>query len=147
MLEEKNMQKGPQSWLFLAAAATLAAGCAAITTTSDDDGRAVRLPTGVTLLESDRTECEGTVTIDEASVASARRSDLVIQPGENATFEVDADQDDLEIDWVCVGASDTERETVECPDETSYVRVTRAAAGDEFLFECFGDRDDRDRDR
>lgn len=134
------MDKRLQSGFFLAAVATLVTGCA-LTTTTDDDGRAARLPTGVTLLESDRSECEGTVTIDERSIGNARRSDLVIQPGENATFEVDDDQDDREIDWMCVGSSDTERDTVDCPDATSHVRVTRAATGDEFLFECFGVRD------
>ena len=37
--------------------------------------------------------------------------------------------------------ADTDRETVECPDETSHVRITRASTGNEFLFECYGDRD------
>jgi hypothetical protein len=134
------MHKGPQGWFFVAAIAALGAGCA-VTTTTDDDARAARLPTGVTLLESDRNECEGAVTIDEGSIANARRSDLVIQPGQNATFEVDDDEDEREIEWVCVGTSDTDRDAVNCPDETSHVRITRATTGDEFLLECFGERD------
>jgi hypothetical protein len=135
------MQIRPQSLVFLAAFAVLSVGCAT-TTTTDEDARAARLPTGVTLLESDRSECAGSVAIDERLVSGARRADLVIQPGQNAVFEVDADDDDdVDIDWTCVGTSDTDEETVECPDETSHVRVTRASTGNEFLFECYGDRD------
>jgi hypothetical protein len=134
------MQIRPQGWLYLTAFAALGAGCA--TTTTTDDNRTARLPTGITLLESDRNECDGSVAIDESLVASARRADLVIQRGANATFEIDADSDeDVEIEWTCVGASDTERNTAECPEETSHVRVTRAATGDEFLLECYGDTD------
>ena len=140
------MQIRPQSWIFVAAFAVLGSGCA-VTTSTDDDARSARLPTGVTLLDSDRNECAGSVAIDEGSIASARRSDLVIQRGQNAVFEIDADDnDDVEIEWTCVGASNTDRDTVECPDETSYVRITRASTGNEFLLECYGDRD-RDRDR
>jgi hypothetical protein len=139
-LKERDMQMRPQGWLCLTAFAVLGAGCA-VTTTTDDD-RAARLPTGITLLESDRSECEGSVAIDETVVANARRADLVIQRGANATFEVDGDADeDLEIEWTCVGANDTERNSAECPEETSHVRITRAATGDELLLECYGDRD------
>jgi hypothetical protein len=135
------MQIQPQSLVFLAAFAVLSAGCAT-TTTTDEDARATRLPTGVTLLESDRSECAGSVAIAERLVSGARRADLVIQPGQNAVFEVDADdENDLDIGWTCVGTSDTDEETVECPDETSHVRVTRASTGNEFVFECYGDRD------
>jgi hypothetical protein len=119
----------------------LGAGCAT-TTTTDEDARTARLPTGVTLLESDRSECEGSVAIDESVVSSSRRADLVIQRGQNATFEVDADPDeDLDVEWTCVGAANAERETVECPEDTTHVRITRASTGDEFLLECYGDRD------
>jgi hypothetical protein len=135
------MQMRPQGWLYLTACAVLGAGCAT-TTTTDEDARSARLPTGVTLLESDRSECEGSVAIDESAVAGARRADLVIQRGQNAVIEIDADaDDDVELDWTCVGAADTERNTLSCPDETSHVRVTRASTGDEFLLECYGDRD------
>jgi hypothetical protein len=137
------MQLRPQSWIYLAAFAVLAAGCAT-TTATDEDARAARLPTGVTLLDSDRNECAGSVAIDETSIASARRADLVIQRGQNAVFEIDVDDnEDVEIEWTCVGAADTDRETVECPDETSHVRITRASTGNEFLLECYGDRDRR----
>jgi hypothetical protein len=134
------MQKRPQGWLFLTALAVLGTGCA-VTTTTDDD-RTARLPTGITLLESDRAECDGSVTLDESIVASARRADLVIRPGANATFEIDADDDEeVEIEWTCVGDSNTERNTSECPEDTSHVRVTRAGTGDELVLECYGDND------
>ena len=134
------MQMRPQGWLYLTAFAVLGAGCA--TTTTDEDARTARLPTGVTLLDSDRSQCEGSVAIDEAAVAGSRRADLVIQRGQNAVFELDTDADeDVEVDWTCVGSANTERNTLECPDDTSYVRVTRASTGDEFLLECYGDRD------
>jgi hypothetical protein len=135
------MQMRPQGWLYLTAFAVLGAGCAT-TTTTDEDARTARLPTGVTLLDSDRSQCEGSVAIDEAAVAGSRRADLVIQRGQNAVFELDTDADeDVEVDWTCVGSANTERNTLECPDDTSYVRVTRASTGDEFLLECYGDRD------
>lgn len=133
----------PQSLVYLTAFAVLGAGCAT-TTTTDRDARSARLPTGVTLLESDRNECAGSVAIDERLVAGSRRADLVVQRGQNAVFAIDADDDDdVEIDWTCVGAADTDEDTVECPDETSHVRITRASTGNEFLFECYGDRDGR----
>ena len=136
------MQLRPQGWLYLTAFAVLGAGCAT-TTTTDEDARTARLPTGVTLLESDRNECEGAVAIDETAIAGSRRADLVIQHGQNATFEVDVDDeiDDVEIEWTCVGVADTDRNVAECPEETSHVRITRASTGDEFLFECYGDVD------
>jgi hypothetical protein len=119
--------------------AALGAGCAV--TGSDGGGLGARLPTGVTLLESDRGECEGPVTLDDRALDNPRRADLVIQRGQNATFEIDTDDDDVEIEWTCVGSSDTDRDSVECPEETEYVRITRGATGDEFLFECYGERD------
>lgn len=133
------MQTRPQGWLSITALAVFGAGCA-MTTTSDEDASAARLPTGVTLLESDRNECEGAVAIDESAIENSGRADLVIQRGQNATFEVDFDDDeDVEIDWTCVGVADAEGDTAECPEETTHVRITRATTGDEFLLECYGD--------
>ena len=134
------MQTRPQGWLYMAAFAMIAAGCAT-TSENDQDARSARLPTGVTLLDSNREECAGSVAIDDSAIKSARREDLVIARGQNATFEIAADNDDdVEIQWTCVGAANTERERVECTDDTSWVRVTRAT-GNDFLFECYGDRD------
>ena len=134
------MQTRPQGWLYMAAFAMLAAGCAYTSDTDREDSRSVRLPTGVTLLDSNREECAGSVAIDDSVIASARREDLVIQRGQNATFKLDTTaDDDVEIDWTCVGTASTERETIECPDDTSWVRITRAE-GNDFLLECYGDR-------
>ena len=134
------MQTRPQGWVFMAAVAMLAAGCASISDNDEQDARSARLPTGVTLLDSNREECGGSVAIDDSAIKSSRREDLVIARGQNATFEVDADSDDdVAIEWTCVGSAKTERERIECPEDTSWVRVTRAT-GDDFLFECYGDR-------
>ena len=135
------MSLRPQILLCLAALAALSGGCV-ITSTTGDDARNARLPTGVTLLDSDRNQCAGAVTIDDGSIASAQRSDLVIQPGQDATFRVEENAaDDVEIDWTCVGSVNAERSTAECPDDTEYVRITRDDTGSAFLLECFGDRD------
>ena len=131
----------PQGWLFLAAAAVLAAGCVSPSQTTDEDARAARLPTGVTLLDSNREVCAGPVAIDDRVIAGARE-DLVVQRGENATFQIDTDDEDEDenvVGWTCVGDVTAERDAVRCPDETSHVRVTRAT-GNDFLLECYGDR-------
>ena len=134
------MQTRPQGWVFMAAVAMLAAGCASISDNDEQDARSARLPTGVTLLDSSREECGGSVAIDDSVIKSSRREDLVIARGQNATFEVDADSDDdVAIEWTCVGSAKTERERIECPEDTSWVRISRAT-GDDFLFECYGDR-------
>jgi len=134
------MLKGLQGWLCLAAVAAFSSGCA-VTSETDASARPVRLPTGVTLLDSDRNQCNGSVAIDERAVSKARRSDLVLQRGQNAIIEVDAGTgDDVEIGWTCVGSATAARNTAECPDETSHVRITRDSTADDFLIECYGDR-------
>jgi hypothetical protein len=136
------MQTRPQGWLYLAACAVLAAGCVT-TSQNEQDARSARLPTGVTLLDSNREVCAGPVAIDDGVIAGARE-DLVVQRGENAAFRIDTDDEDgedenVEIRWTCVGDVTVERDAVGCPDETSHVRVTRAT-GNDFLLECYGDR-------
>jgi hypothetical protein len=139
------MQARPQGLVFLTAFVVLGTGCAT-TGTNNDDARTARLPTGITLLESNREQCAGSVAIDDSSIASARRSDLVISRGQNAVFEVEEnDDDDIEVGWTCVGTADADRERIECPDDTSHVRITRGSTGDEFLLECYGDRDSNRR--
>src|SRR3954463_15665506 len=97
-----------QGWLYMAACAVLAAGCASTSDKDTQDARSVRLPTGVTLLDSNREDCAGSVAIDDSVIASARREDLVIARGQNATFELNTKgNDDVEIDWTCVGSSKT----------------------------------------
>jgi hypothetical protein len=131
----------PQGWLCLAAVAAFSSGCA-VTSEQDASARPQRLPTGVTLLDSDRKECDGSVAIDERTVSNARRSDLVLQRGQNAIIEVDANtnDDDVEIGWTCVGSASAARKVAECPNATSHVRITRDATGDDFLVECYGNR-------
>lgn len=145
-MQTRQMIWRPQGWLFLAAVAVLGAGCVSPSQTSDEDARAARLPTGVTLLDSNREVCAGPVAIDDRGIAGARE-DLVVQRGENATFQIDTDTDtdtddedeNVEIRWTCVGDVSAERDAVACPDETSHVRVTRAT-GNDFLLECYGNR-------
>jgi len=120
--------------------AVFTGGCV-ISPTSGDDARNARLPIGVTLLDTDRGICAGPVAIDESSIRSTQRSDLVIQRGENATFQVDPyGDDDVDIEWTCVGSTSTVEAGTECPYDTSHVRITRELTGNEFLVECYGGR-------
>src|SRR5262245_19322298 len=100
------MQMRPKGWLSLAAVTVLGTGCVSPSQTTDEDARAARLPTGVTLLDSNREACSGPVAIDDRVIAGARE-DLVVQRGENATFEIDAaadvEDERTEIRWTCVG--------------------------------------------
>ena len=121
-----------QKWFLLSVSMTIASGCT-LMAESGDDTQSASLPTGVTLLESDNNECAGAVAIDEDSIAGSR--------GENAVFEIEvAEGDAVDIDWICVGVADADEETVECPDDTSHIRITRALTEDEFLLECYGER-------
>jgi hypothetical protein len=106
-------------------------GCAVSRSGSEVDD--ARLPTGVTLLESEQEECRGVVEIDQDSVRG--RDGLVVRQGQNATFEI---ADDEEIEWTCIGESSSERDTMECPDDASHVRITRGSTGDDFMVECYG---------
>lgn len=118
-----------QRFLMGALALLTVAGCAA---TSGTDPANARLPTGVTLLESDRNSCTGVVHVDERAVSSSR--EVVVRAGENASFRVDDD----DIEWTCIGEADADSERLQCPDRTTYVRITRPAAGNELLLECYG---------
>jgi hypothetical protein len=114
-----------------AAALVPLAGCAV--SGSGDDATGARLPAGVTLLESDQDSCAGVVHVDDRSSSSSR--EIVVRPGQNAAFRVD---DDDAVRWTCIGETNAREDRVVCPDETSYVRITRPAATEEFLVECFG---------
>jgi hypothetical protein len=93
---------------------------------------ATRLPTGLRLLEADDAACLGTVQL----LTGIRAADeaLRIAAGENATFRIEQD----EIAWACLDEQSAASETLECPVESTYVRITRGAAGQEILFECYG---------
>jgi hypothetical protein len=129
--KEKVMQR----FLICGLSLLTIAGCATSSTGTDPTG--ARLPTGVTLLESDRDSCSGVVHVDESSVSSAR--EVVVRPGQNASFKVDTD----EIEWTCIGEADADAERLQCPDRTTYVRISRPAAGQEFLVECYGSSAER----
>lgn len=86
------------------------------------------LPTGVTLLGSDEGECDGPLQIEGDP-------DRVIEESEDATFAVNG-EDDLE--WECVADSFVDEGELDCPDDTSYVRVLREEDDDEFAVECYG---------
>ena len=116
------------------ASVMLVSGCAVSRSGSEVDD--ARLPTGVTLLESERDECRGVIEIDQDSVRG-RSEGLVVRQGQNATFEIG--DDDEEIEWTCIGESSSERETMECPDDSTHVRITRGSTGDDFVVECYGD--------
>jgi hypothetical protein len=124
-IEESTMQK----ILSLGLALLPLAGCA-VSTGADPTG--ARLPTGVTLLESDRNTCAGVVHVDEHSVSSTR--EIVVRPGQNASFRVGGEQ----IQWTCIGEANADDDRLQCPDRTTYVRITRPAAGQDFLVECYG---------
>ena len=126
--------------LSLLAPLAIVAGCTVANSGLDESSRDARLPTGVTLLESDREECEGVVELREGSVRTndrARTNDrtgLLVRQGQNATFEVD----DEHIELTCVGESSTNSETIDCPTDTSHVRISRSTQGDDFVLECYG---------
>lgn len=120
----------------------LVSGCALVGTEVDEDATYAPLPTGVTLLDTEQDECDGIVQVAERTALGRSRDDLVIRRGQNATFEVDPDDD--EVVWSCIGDTGTDdRDEIDCPDDTSHVRITREAEGDNFVLECYGDRDRR----
>lgn len=120
---------------FAVAPIVLLAGCASTSGLGERAG-GTRLPTGVTLLRSDQEQCSGVVQVyDEKGSNRKERPELVVRRGENATFVV---KDEDELEWTCVGESSTDSEDVNCPNDTSHVRVTRAATGGDLLFECYG---------
>jgi len=121
-----------QTFLLSVAAMIVVGGCT--TARVGTEPGAAQLPAGVTLLDSDRGRCNGTVEIRREAVRGAGSSDLVVREGENATFEA-ADDD---IQWMCLNGLAVQRQRMECPERTTYVRVTRGATADDFLIECYG---------
>lgn len=103
-------------------------GCA---TMGPADRTGARLPEGVTLLESEQDSCDGALHVEDGERGSR---DVVVRPGQNASFRVSGER----IEWTCIGESSTSDDTVDCPRDTSHVRVTRPASGDDFLLECYG---------
>lgn len=106
-------------WLLLP---LFLAGC--VVTTSEREG----LPTGVTLLESDEGSCDGPIEIEGDP-------DVLIDEGESTTIAV---TDDDDIDWECMAGSSPDEGEFDCPDGTSYIRITRDEDDSEFTLECYG---------
>jgi len=97
-----------------------------------------RLPNGVTLLGADVTPCRNTLVIEprgEQGDERVRRDDdeTRVREGQFVVLEVD----DPNVGWVCLGDS-TRSDTLECPGETTHVRISRSIDDDVVLFECFG---------
>ncbi len=120
--------------LVLAAGAALA-GCAHNAAGLGEQAGTVQLPTGLTLLNSEKDQCAGNVQMDQSSVVAPKLSaNLFVQPGEHGSFKV---QDD-NVKWACIQGNAPNVHTLNCPDKTQYVRLTRSEEGGGLLFECFG---------
>ena len=118
---------------------SLLAGCVVTTPGLGDEAGTTSLPSGLALLDSDEGECEGTVQVGDEMIeddGEGLQSELFVEPGENATFELEEGYD--EIEWACVGGDSPDVDSMRCPEGATHVRITRATAGDELLFECYG---------
>ena len=119
----------------------LLAGCTTLSSSVGPSAMNARLPTGVTLLDSDQNECGGIVQVEDES--RSPDAELVIRRGQNATFDFDDEEED-DIEWSCIGESArSDSDEIDCPTGTSHVRITRPSEGEEFLLECYGRRTSR----
>lgn len=94
-----------------------------------------RLPNGVTLLGADSTPCRNTLILEPRDERVQRRDDeeARVREGQFVVLEVD----DPNLGWTCLGDS-TRSDTMECPQDTTHVRISRSIDDDIVLFECFG---------
>jgi hypothetical protein len=134
--QEKDMRSGIVS---VAAGISMAlfSGFGAIGTVSlaQDAGNA-RLPVGSTLLGADDTACNGDLVL-ESGITRANDRERRIGQGQHALFQVDSGN----IGWSC---ADSERsDTMECPSETTHVRIARSERDNVVRFECYGSTRDR----
>lgn len=117
----------------------LLAACAATTPGLGDEAGSTALPSGLTLLDSDESRCDGTVQVASEMIEDGDRGlrdQYFVEPGENATFALAERYD--EVEWACVGQGSPDVDSMRCPRGTSHVRITRATTGGEMLFECYG---------
>ena len=124
----------------LMVALSLLASCAATTPGLGYEAGNRSLPSGVTLLDSDEAECDGAVQVGEEMIEDEGEGlddAFLVEAGENATFELEDDFE--EIEWACVDDDSSEVESMRCPRDATHVRITRATDGGEMLFECYGD--------
>ena len=124
--------------LLIPALLIVCAGCESLGTGPSESYRYARLPTGLTLLDTDTGRCEGTVQVREEQ--DGRDDEVVLKPGENATFEIRNDGDEDEIEWSCIGGERSVSEHIDCPDATSHVRILRRADRGDITTECYGRR-------
>lgn len=119
---------------------SLLAGCAMTRTPGlGDEAGNTTLPSGMTLLDSSEGECDGTVQVGDERIEDddeGLQSAMFVEPGENATFEIEEGYE--EIAWACSDEGSSDVESMSCPDGATYVRITRASTGSELLFECYG---------
>jgi hypothetical protein len=130
---------------LLVAALVVIGGCETSGHNATANARYAKLPTGVTLLNTDTGRCSGSVQVREEQSGHVHEQQLVLAPGENATFPVDV-RDGDRLSWSCVGDTRTgdtrsvASTRVDCPDATSHVRISRRAEGSDLTLECFGHR-------
>lgn len=117
---------------------SLLGACASTTSGLGDRAGNTSLPSGLALLDSDKGECDGTVQVGSETIANAGglQDELFVEPGENATFELEEGYD--EVEWACVGAGSPDVDSMRCPRGSTHVRMTRATTGGELLLECYG---------
>lgn len=116
----------------------LLCGFASLGTVSfgQDPGNA-RLPIGSTLLGADDTACNGDVVI-ESGISRANDRERRVSAGQNVLFEVDSGN----VGWSCDGGSGRS-DTMECPNETTHIRIARSERDNVVLFECYGSSGNR----
>ena len=120
--------------LAIFAAGTLG-GCATGAVGLGEEAGTTELPSGLRMLASTEGECGDSLQIGAGSVADARLGpELYVEPGQNATYAVSTPP----VNWACVDGDSREFHALECSEETSHVRITRVADGDELVLECFG---------
>jgi len=86
--------------------------------------------------------------VDERTASGhSRGNGIVLRRGQNATFNYDGADNDDRISWQCVGDTRSDAKRIDCPNATSHVRISRAAEGDDALFECYGPGRDYERSR
>jgi hypothetical protein len=119
---------------------SLLAGCASTAPGLGSEAGNASLPSGLTLLDSDEAECDGTVQVADEMIEDddeGLEAEFYVEAGENATFELEEESE--EIQWACTDDDDSpEIESMRCPEDASHVRITRATDGGELLFECYG---------
>lgn len=121
--------------LFAIAGLTTLGGCVSGSAGLGEQAGTTELPTGLTLTNSSAAECGDSVHIGAGALTEARLGpELFIQPGQNATFRVN----ETPVNWACIDDDSREFQALQCTEETGYVRITRAADGEELLLECFG---------